>query len=251
MQIPAVTVAVLLALGLPSDLTGQEDPDRWSVEVGLSLNGSGGNERLTVFTTELGLTHLQTQRYELAFRGRARYGHSEGAEVARSVRGSINAEIRPAAPWSPFLSATAEHDRVRRIDTRFNSGVGVKRTFWREGWSDLSLSGAVLYWYERLIVADTVAGPAPVSHQARWSWRGRARHQLREGTRVEQLVFFLPAWGQLPDYQVESQTTGRVALSQSLALTTSFLYQRDSMPVPEVGPDDWAITVGLSLATSW
>jgi hypothetical protein len=50
---------------------------------------------------------------------------------------------------------------------------------------------------------------------------------------------------------VEAHTTGRFGLSQSLALTTSFLYQRDSTPAPEVAPDDWSMTVGLSIATTW
>jgi hypothetical protein len=50
---------------------------------------------------------------------------------------------------------------------------------------------------------------------------------------------------------VEAHATGRFGLSQSLALTTSFLYQRDSTPAPEVAPDDWSMTVGLSIATTW
>lgn len=254
MQKKILVVAALFALALPPALQAQEAqdapdaPDRWRGEIGLSLNGSGGNERLTVFATELGLNHLQTERYELDLRVRARYGRSDGDEVARSVRGAINAEVRPGAPWSPFVFMTAEHDRFRRLNARINSGTGAKRTFWGEGWNDISLSGAVLYSYEQLMVPDTVDA---VTHTARWSWRGRVRGQLREGTRVEQLVFFQPAWRRIGDYHVEAQTTGRFGLSQSLALTTSFLYQRDSTPAPEVAPDDWSMTVGLSIATTW
>jgi hypothetical protein len=254
MQTKNLLFTALLAFVLPSGLGAQDAPDpqdapdRWRGEIGLSLNGSGGNERLTVFASELGLNHLQTERYELDFRARARYGRSEGIEVARSVRGAINAEVRPGAPWSPFVFVTAEHDRFRRLDARVNSGFGAKRTFWGEGWNDISLSGAVLYSYEQLMLPDTVDN---VTRTARWSWRGRARAQLREGTRVEQLLFFQPAWRQIGDYLVEAQTTGRFGLSQSLALTTSFLYQRDSTPAPDVSPDDWSMTVGLSIATTW
>jgi hypothetical protein len=237
----------LLGPGLAAQ--ADEPADRWSGDVGLSVNGSGGNERLTVVTTELGLSHMETSRYELGFRGRARYGRSEGEEVARSVRGSLNADFGPDQAWAPFLFASAEHDRFRRLDLRLNSGAGLKHTFWREGWSELSLSGAVLYWYENLMVPDTVG--TGVTHSARWSWRGRARGQLRDGARVEQVVFFQPAWDRIGDYLLEAQTTARVALSASLALNSSFLFQRDSTPAPDVTPDDWAITIGLSLATSW
>jgi hypothetical protein len=245
MLVTLVSMAALPVRGLAA----QDSPDRWSADLGLSVNGSGGNESLTVMTTDLGLTHLETDRYELGFRGRARYGRSEGTEVARSVRGSLNADFRPAERWSPFLFATAEHDRFRRLDLRLNSGGGVKRTFWRQDWSEVSLSGAVLYSLEDLAVAD-VEAPG-VTHTARWSWRGRARHQVREGTRFEQVLFFMPAWDRVGDYLLEAHTSGRVALTQSLALTTGFLYQRDSTPAPDVSPDDWSVTLGLSVATTW
>jgi hypothetical protein len=227
----------------------QEPVERWSAELGLALNSSGGNERLTVLTTDVGLTHLETAAYELSFRGRVRYGRSEGTEVARNVRGTLNADFRPGQAWSPFVFGTAEHDPLRRLDLRLSSGVGLKRTFWRDGWSDVSLSGAVLYEFENLAVPEAVE-PA-TTHLARWSWRGRARHQLREGTRMEQLVFYQPVWDSLADYLIESRTSARVAVSERLALTTTLLYQRDSTPPPEVAPDDWSITIGLSLATTW
>jgi len=226
-----------------------EEPERWSGEVGLSVNGSGGNENLTVITSELRLTHLLTERYELDFQGRVRYGRSEGTEVARSTRASINAELHPGAAWSPFLFATAEHDPFRRLEVRLNSGAGAKHTFWRDGWNDVSLSGAVLYSHQRLEVPDTVG--SGITNTARWSWRGRARRQIQEGTRVEQVIFYQPEWNQLYDYLLEARTSGRMALSQSLALISTFLYQRNSIPAPDVAPDDWSITVGLSLSTNW
>jgi hypothetical protein len=252
MKTKALIVAVVwsvVRLGA-GGLSAQEVEDRWRGEVGLSVNGSGGNESLTVITSEVGLTHLEATRYELGFRGRGRYGRSEGAEVARSLRGSLNVDFRPAERWSPFLFASAEHDRFRRLDLRLNSGGGLKRTFWREEWSEVSLSGAVLYAFEDLAVADEVGGPS-VTHAARWSVRGRARWQVREGTRFEQVVFFQPAWDRIGDYLLEAQTSGRVALSESLSLTTGLLYQRDSTPAPDVVPDDWSITIGLSVATTW
>lgn len=230
-------------------LGAQAPEDRWSGEVGLSVNGSGGNESLTVITSEVGLSHLQTDRYELSFRGRARYGRSEGVEVARNLRGSLIADFRPAERWSPFVFASAEHDRFRRLDLRLNSGAGVKHTFWREEWSEVSLSGALLYSFEDVALPDTVG--SGVTHTARWSWRARGRRQVRQGTRLEQVVFFQPAWDRIGDYLLEARTSGRVALSQSLALTTGFLYQRDSTPAPDVVPDDWSITIGLSVATTW
>jgi hypothetical protein len=227
----------------------QEPAERWGAEVGMSLNSSAGNERLTVLTSELGLTHLETTAYELSFRGRLRYGRSEGTEVARNVRVTLNADFWPGERWSPFVFGTGEHDPFRRLDVRLNSGAGIKRTFWRDGWSEVSLSGAVLYEYESLMVPDTVDSAG--THAARWSWRGRGRHHVREGIRLEQVVFYQPAWDRPADYQLESHTRARVAVTERLSITASLLYQRDSTPPPDVVADDWAIAIGLSLATAW
>lgn len=257
----AITLAALLLAG-PSALRAQEpdsvppppaeepapEPDRWGAEAGFSLNGSGGNENLTVLIAELGLTHLETESYELSFDSRFRYGRSEGREVANSVRGSLTADIRPGSGWSPFVFATAEHDLFRKLKIRLSSGTGVKRTLYRRDWDEVSISGAVLYDYEKTRIDP---GLDAVTYTGRWSWRGRARHQIRDGTRFEQVAYFLPAWNEFSDYLLEARSSGRVALTRALAVTATAIYERDSTPAPEVGPDDWSIAVGLSLATAW
>lgn len=227
----------------------EEEPDRWGSQVGLSLNSSGGNEQLTILTTDLSLTHLQTESYELELETRFRYGRSDGDEVAQNLWGSLNADIRPAEAWSPFLFVTAEQDPFKRLDVRLNGGAGVKRTFYQDGWDEVSLSAAGLYSYENLEVADSLGDGN--TETARWSLRTRGRHEVRDGTRFEQTVFFQPAWTELDDYLLEARTTGRVAVTQSVALTTTLTYQRDSTPAPEVGPEDWSVAVGLSLANTW
>ena len=157
--------------------------------------------------------------------------------------------LPPDAGWSPFLFATAENDPFKRLDARLNGGAGVKRTFWSEEWNELSLSGAALYSYENLEVADSLG--SGVTQTARWSWRGRGRLEFGEGRRLEQLVFFQPAWNRLDDYLLEVVTSGRWAVTRTLAFTTTFRYDRDSTPAPDVEPDDWSLAVGLSLATRW
>lgn len=241
-----------LTLGIAATAHAQEveeEPDRWSAEAGLSLNSSGGNESLTVFTTTLGLTHLQTDAFELALDTRYRYGRSEGEKVAENLRGEMNLDLWPQATWSPFLFATAEEDPFKRLDARLNGGVGAKRTFWQEDGNEVSLSSAILYSYENLEVPDSLGDG--ITETARWSFRGRGRLQIGEGSRVEQVVFFQPAFDRLEDYQLESVSSIRIALAEQLSFTTELLYQRDNTPAPEVKPDDYSISVGLSLATEW
>ncbi len=243
-------ILLLAAAPLHAQGTGTpEDPDRWGAEVGFVLNTSGGNEQLTVLTSSLGLSHLENSSYEATFGARFRYGRSEGEEVARNTRADANIDLAPNGAWSPFLFATAENDPYKRLDIRLNGGSGVKRTFWQDGWNEVSASGAVLYSYEDLDVED-LNGDG-VSQTARWSWRGRGRREFGSGRRLEQVVYYQPEWDDYGDYLLESRTTGRWSLTESLAFTTTFLYERDSTPAPDVGPDDWSLAVGLTAATHW
>lgn len=252
-----LSLAILCSITLTGSLMAQEpevpdepeDPDRWGTEVGFVLNTSGGNERLTVLTTHVGFTHLETSAYEADVGVRFRYGRSEGVEVARNLRGSTTLDLGPSASWSPFLFATAENDPHKKLEARLNGGSGVKRTFWKDGWNEASLSGAVLYSYENLEVEALEEDG--VSETARWSWRGRARRDFTEGRRFEQVVYYQPEWDDYGDYLLEARTTGRWSLTESLAFTTTFLYERDSTPAPSVGPDDWSLAVGLTVATRW
>jgi hypothetical protein len=226
-----------------------EEPKRWNADAGLSLNSSGGNQRLTVVTATFGISHLQTEIFELGFNTRFRYGESEGDRVAQNLRGDISLDIWPEARWSPFLFATAEQDPLKKLDARLNGGAGAKRTFISEGWNEVSVSGAVLYSYENLAVPDSLGDG--VTQTARWSWRARGRKELTAGNRLEQVVFYQPAWDDLEDYQIESITRVRITFNRRLAFTTELLYQRDSTPAPDVGPDDYSLSVGLSVSTQW
>jgi hypothetical protein len=244
--------ATLLALLIvvPAAATAQEEATaRWGAEIGFTLNTSGGNEDLTVLATDIGITHLDSAQYELDAGAHLRYGQSEGKDVAQNLRGNVSVDVWPRATWSPFVFADAESDPFKRLDLRLNAGAGVKHTFHQDGWDEVSLSGAVLYSRESLEVPDTLGDG--VTRTARWSWRGRGRFELGEGRRIEQLVFYQPAWNELEDYLLYVVTSGRWAISSHLAFTTVIRYDRDSTPAPEVEADDWSVAVGLSLATRW
>ncbi len=64
-----------------------EEPASWTAEAGLTLQASGGNEDLAVFTATAAITHLEADVYELAGDARFRYGESEGQRVAENLSG--------------------------------------------------------------------------------------------------------------------------------------------------------------------
>lgn len=226
-----------------------EEPERWRMTAGLALNSSGGNQRLTVLTTTLGFTHLETERYELGLNNRFRYGRSEGEDVAQNFRSVLNFDLFPNDPWSPFAFATLEQDPFRKLELRVNGGAGVKYTFWRQDWSEVSLSSAVLYSMENLEVpVDQGDG---VTENARLSFRGRVRRTLGDRSRVEQVVFYQPVYDQAEDYLFDSTTSLTVGLTETVGLSASYIFERDNTPPVDVLKDDWALTVGLEVATGW
>ena len=244
------TLVIIGLLALAAPLAAQEEePNRWSAQAGLALNASGGNEQISVITATAGFSHLETDIYELTVDGRFRYGESEGVRVARNLRGNANMDLWPQANWSPFLFATAEQDPIKKLEARLNGGVGAKRTFFQDGWDEVSVSGAILYSYENLEVDPTIGDG--INQTARWSWRVRGRKEFSPGSRLEQVLFWQPAFSEFEDYQLEAITKLRIALSEQLSLSTDFVYQRDNTPAPDVLPDDYALSVGLSLATEW
>lgn len=251
----AAGLMALAALCHPLHVTAQEEeqPDtaqkQWSAEAGLTLQASGGNQSLTAFTATAALGHLQPDVFEANLNGRFNYGEAEGERVAENLRGELTVDLWPQATWSPFLFATGEQDPIKRLEARLNAGAGAKRTFWQDGWSEVSSSVGLLYSYEDLAVADSLG--TGVTNTARWDFRVTGRRELGTGSRLEQVVSFQPEWDHIEDYQLESVTRFRLALSEWLSLATEVLYQRDNTPAPEVGPDDYSISVGLSLATEW
>lgn len=250
--------AIVAALLAAAPLTAQAPPapadsvaPRWDLRFGLALNSSGGNERLTVGTAELGLTRLQTEAFELAFHARARYGRSQGADVARNGQASINLDLVPRERWSPFLFTLAERDRFKKLDLRASGGFGAKRTFWSQGdWEDLSLSGAVLFSFEDLAPADTAATGA-TKRQFRWSVRFRVRRRIGQTLELEQVTFFQPRFDMLDDYLANARTAARFGLSEHLAFAVNFLYEYDSTPPVDVHAEDWELTVGVEMKTRW
>lgn len=227
----------------------QDGVERWGYELNLALTSVGGNEDLTVLTTEMRLTRLETDAFELELTGRVRYGRSQGQEVSRNLLGSVKLDLVPEQPWTPFIFSTVEHDRFRKLDLRVNSGGGVKYNVWRSPIAELSTSLAALHSHENF-VADPALPAAPVN-RARWSLRVRGFRALNDALRVEHLSFYQPVWDQAGDYLFSSRSSARLQLTTALAFGISYLFERDSTPPPEVEPDDHVFQVDANFRTRW
>lgn len=227
-----------------------EAPPRWGFETNLALTSASGNDQITVFVTDGKITHLQTRSLKLDLSGRIRYGRSRGEEVTQNMQTGLTVEIRPAAPWSPFVFGSAEKDPFKRLDLRTSSGAGVRYQILRRDAAELMVSGAALHSYENLRLDDQIA--PDVSHNARWRWVARGKVSvLDDDVEAAHETYYEPVWDHGDDYLMEMENTVRFRFSDHLAFRVAHVFQRDSSPPEDVRRNDHVLTVGVGFTTEF
>lgn len=235
-------VAALVATAAPLCAQEPAEPDLWRVLFDATYSGSAGNQNLSFFDGGVRVTRLEPHVAELELNTRARTGTDDGTRVAESYTVALKADAMPEARVSPFVFGSAERDRFKLLDLRTNAGGGVKYTFLRAEDTEVSLSLAALHNREDFRIAD-----APVQTDGRLSLRFKGAHELREGVRVESVSFYQPVWDVFDDYQLQSENIVAVQMLSMLAVTASYVYQRDSTPPPDVRRDDHHVKLGIQL----
>jgi hypothetical protein len=239
----------------PSPLSGQDTTavprrDTWSAVVDLSFSAASGNDRTTLLTSGIRVTHLRTEIFELEWTGNVRYGRSEGREVARNMKSGVELNAIPASTLSPFIMVTGERDPFRRLDLRSGGRMGMKYTFWRAPEGSAYLSVAGLYSYENFM--HTEDGPPLDSREnARWSWWFKGSRKLGERLRIENSTTYEPVWNRAGEHFITMVTSINVPMSDQIAVLLSHTYERDSMALPGVRKDDQLLKMGLTLRTRW
>lgn len=232
-----------------------EAPDRWKVAAEFSFTDQSGNRVLRLLTGGFTVSHLLRDRYRLDASIESRYGRTEGELVTLSHSASFAYDFRPTSNWSPFVFADAERDEFKRLDVRLSTGAGAKHTFRRssDGSLETSLSAALLHSFEQTAgqLGTSPSDPLPPQpsstqkHLARWSFRGRTSHELRDGVTLRHTTMYQPVWGEMADYLLRSDTGLKILLTERLALSVDYQLKRDARPPENVGPNDRLLTTGL------
>ena len=242
MMIMLVTVPATLTTAAHAQEAEGEEPDLWRVLLDIAYSGSSGNQNLSFLDAGMGITRLETDVAEFELTARGRSGTDDGVRVAESYMASLRADAFPLDRWSPFVFASAERDRFKQLDLRSNAGGGIKYTFLREEDTEVSISLAALHNREDFRLADE-----PTRTDGRFSWRFKGDHELRDGVRVQNVSFYQPVFDAFDDYVIQSESRLAVQVFSMLAVSTSYVYQRDSTPPADVLPDDHHVKLGVQL----
>jgi hypothetical protein len=215
--------------------------DRWAVGSELGLNAARGNSSYTMLSTGLRVTHLAKKEFELDWSSALTYGESNNAVIARRMSTALKGDYRPAATWSPFVFASVERDRIRKIDALANSGAGAKWTFLRNKAGSASLSAAGLY-SRKDVVNDT----------AQVAWRLSVRPKIVQkssaGWSVEQTTFYQPEIGNAADYNLDAATRLGYSPNKVSTLFAQYTYRVDSRPPAGVKREDQLMLAGIKLS---
>ncbi len=106
----------------------RQQDGRWAAAVDLGFTSASGNTDLMALNSGLRLRHRQTSRFRLEWTSNVRYGESDGEVVARQLQSNLNFDLGPDARFAPFLSASAERDRFRKLDLRSKVGADQVRS---------------------------------------------------------------------------------------------------------------------------
>lgn len=221
--------------------------DRWNLAAELSYTDQSGNKTLRLLTGGFKWAHQDRQRFELDGSLQSRYGQSDGEVVARNYYGTLN-----FSPWkqtrvAPTFSIKAERDPFKRLDLRFLGSAGAKLTPYRRdgGRGELSIFLMSSYEFQNLRITDPDDDSDEFTHVPRWTMEVRGSHRINSSVTAHLQSSYEPAWDYLADYLLRSQTGMKVVLTEELALSLEYQFNRTNRPPEGVSPDDRLFKTGI------
>lgn len=221
-------------------------PDRWNFAAEASYTDQSGNKTLRLLTGAFKFAHRERARFELDGSIQSRYGQSEGEVVARNYFANLNYSPSKEGRLSPSFSAKAERDPFKRLDLRFLGSAGAKFTPYRaeRNRGELSLFLMTSYEFQDLRVGPEDDGEE-YTHVPRWTMEMRGNRRLNSSVTATVQSSYEPSWGELANYLLRSQTGMKVLLTEDLALSVEYQFNRTNRPPEGVAPDDRLFKTGI------
>ena len=221
-------IALLTVLTAGNAAVAQQKPWKGSADVGANVLYGASRSRLA--SVALGGSRadstLELRSDFVLTYADARVDDEPRRVTARSWRVSLGGDHTPRQRLSPFWFTSAEASLQQRLERRYGAGAGAKLTFYRKQSDDVSTSLALLWEHTRALKPDSTT-PRTRS-RARWSLRGRMRHQLGPVVKFTHVTFYQPAVDELSAYVVDSNTSLAVTMTSAWSLTASWRERFDS-----------------------
>lgn len=135
-----------------------------------------------------------------------------------------------------------QKDKVSFINYRALFGLGSRLKLYQSKKGLIHLGTLLMYEYENAIGESRDAIEKNVRGDVYFSFN----LNLKKSISLNSTTYYQPRINQFSDYRISSQTTLSVIIIKNLALTTSFSYQFDTMPVFGIPKNQYTLENGIS-----
>ncbi len=235
--IPMPALAIINA----EDLDLSIDEDGVAGKLGFSVNGSSGNSNRLNGEANGHLIWRHAQHTEMLV-GSISYGKSRGVRNSNKSFAHLRHRYAWSKAWDLEGFTQAQQDEFARLKLRVLLGGGVRWTYQNHGLvGHIGLGG----FFEREALR-AAAGLAPTSQL----WRGNSylalKYAFNDRVRLQNTLYYQPAWKDTADYRLLDDAALNVALSDSLDLKLVLEISQDSRPPAGVKSTDINYKTGLS-----
>jgi len=225
----AWTILVISTLAGDASLARAQAPVR-RIQGEVSGNLFFGNTRQVLTSVRSDWEHSDSV-YSFRLQARFNYGETKTDQAGtlvtkRSYTSGVDYGLNPFGDFKPYLRGNAEASLEKRIARRYSGGTGARLNITRTPSTDAIFSAGIVVEYTAALPGVNVAGPVTL---ARGTSSFRFRHNLSDRVTLTNDTSYEPALERRrSDYTVISQTSTRVKLATSAALTVSFRDSYDS-----------------------
>jgi len=235
-SLPTQALAIINA----EDLNLTRDTDGLAGKFDISAKGSSGNsDKLSGEAS--GHMIWKHDRHLDMLVGSFSYGRSRGVRDSNKSFVHIRHRYAWNNTWGLEGFAQAQQDEFARLKLRTLIGGGIRWSYRQQGW-DWHIGLGSFYERERLRTTAT----APISHL----WRGNTylalRHAFNDRIRIQNTLYYQPAWTDTADYRLLDDAALHIALAENLDLKLVIEVAQDSRPPTGISHTDISYKTGLS-----
>ncbi len=235
--LPTQALAIINAEDL--DLT--IDADGLAGKAGFSVNGSSGNSDKVRGEGNAHLIWQHGKNREMLV-GSKSYGNSRGVRDTNKAFVHLRHRYDWTDTWALEGFAQAQQNEFARLKLRTLLGGGLRWSYQNQ---QLELHLGLGSFFEREALR-AAAGVAPTSQL----WRGNSyvsvRYVINERIRLQNTVYYQPAWRDMTDYRLLDDAALHIALNDSLDLKIVIEMAQDSRPPAGIKHIDTSYKTGLS-----
>lgn len=205
--------------------------------ISASANYQTGNTQITSFTGKVDLSHKFSQSIESSLLLQGNYGEQFGKVSDRVYKGSFELDV-DADDFYPLAFISAENNLNRKIELRFNGGVG-------GGFHDNSIgvdskTSVMLLWeHSDMVGTDPIDTPI-------LSARTRMKKKLEGGGSIR-FTYLFQKYLMSSIYRSVSTFSFSYPIYKSFSVLFTAEHRHETVQVQGVKPDDFSTLFGIEL----